>query len=197
LTTNHLLVISGPMRFLTGILIASILGLAPATAGSAPQPAQEAENEPVRSFWLDVPFFPQKANGCGASALAMVMRYWKDLPSGDPEVIYRLLYSEEHKGIPASRLEEYLNQNGFRSFAFRGDPLEIKRHLLKGRPLIVALKERTLHYVVVVGLDEPEKIVLLNDPARKKLVKMDEREFLEAWKSTNYWTLLAVPDGTL
>ncbi|RPI24884.1 MAG: hypothetical protein EHM61_15900 [Acidobacteria bacterium] len=147
--------------------------------------------------WLDVPFFPQRENGCGASSLAMVIQYWKSPPAGDPDVIFSSLYSEEQQGIPASRLTEYLEANGFHAFTFRGDLSEAKKHLLKGRPLIVSLKRSTLHYVVVVGFDEQEKVVLLNDPAVKKLSKMDEREFLKSWKPTDHWTLLAVPDGTL
>ena len=146
-------------------------------------------------IWLDVPFFPQQKNGCGASSLAMIIQYWKAVPAVDPESIFKTLYSDRLKGILASRMKSYLEENGFQAFMFSGTLPDLKGHLVKGRPLIVSLGESSLHYVVVVGLDEPNKLVLLNDPAVKKLSKMDRQAFVAAWKSTNNWTLLAVPNA--
>ncbi|RPJ87003.1 MAG: hypothetical protein EHM18_03330 [Acidobacteria bacterium] len=146
-------------------------------------------------IWLDVPFFPQQKDGCGASSLAMILGYWNSVPAADPQSIFPLLYSEKLKGIPASRMKTYLEEKGFRAFAFTGTLPDLKEHLIKGRPLIVSLGGSSLHYVVVVGLDERQKLVLLNDPAVKKLSSMNMGEFLTAWKQTNFWTLLAVPDA--
>jgi hypothetical protein len=47
---------------------------------------------------------------------------------------------------------------------------------------------------VVAGLDEEHKLVLLNDPAQRKLLKEDKSRFEQEWKATGNWTLLAVPE---
>jgi ABC-type bacteriocin/lantibiotic exporter with double-glycine peptidase domain len=153
--------------------------------------------------WLDVPFAKQERNGCGAAAIAMVMRYWqrqRGQPadgSTDAEQIQRALYSNRARGIYASDLEHYLQQHGFWTFTFQGRLDDLKQHLTKGRPLIVALKpgsdDTAMHYVVVTGLDWERKLVLKNDPAERKLLKQGESDFESEWKAAGNWTLLAVP----
>jgi ABC-type bacteriocin/lantibiotic exporter with double-glycine peptidase domain len=153
---------------------------------------------PEKGLWLDVPFVKQDRNACGAASISMIMQYWSvgDPAAKDPLAIQRLLYSEEAKGIYASDLQQYLQDHGFATFAFKGEWSDLQQHLSRGRPLIVSLGNRArspLHYVVVVGLDWERERVLLNDPARKKLVQMDRKQFEKSWKSTNNWTLLALP----
>jgi predicted double-glycine peptidase len=154
-------------------------------------------------LWLDVPFVRQQANGCGAASISMVMQYWlagKDaaIPSAaDAGLIQRALYRPQAKGIYASDMERYFRRNGFRVFAFRSTPEDLQRHLAKGRPLIVCLKESgnsgLLHYVVVVGLESQDGIVLVNDPAQRKLLKIDLKNFETRWRPMHNWTLLALP----
>lgn len=154
-------------------------------------------------LWLDVPFVKQEKNGCGAASIAMVMQYWTlqqgrtVAPSSDAIQIQRALYSDHAHGIYASALERYLQQQGFRTFAFRGEWTDLKRQLEKGRPLIVALKPGSgnipLHYVVVTGLDWEQALVMVNDPAQRKLLKQDRSSFEREWSAAGKWTLLAVP----
>jgi len=149
--------------------------------------------------WLEVPFVRQEKSGCGAASIAMVMQYWQrqqgKLPNADPEQIQRALYSRRAHGIYASDMESYLQQHGFRTFAFVGDWKDLKEHLEKGRPLIVALNlgHSDLHYVVVAGLDWQQDVVLKNDPAERKLLKQGHSDFEKEWKAAGNWTLLAVP----
>ena len=92
----------------------------------------------------------------------------------------------------------YFQQNGYRTFAFAGQHGGPHRELQQGRPLIAALKPGygpSLHYVVVVGLDQPQKLVLVNDPAQRKLLKEDQSQFEREWKAAGHWILLAVPDA--
>ena len=154
-------------------------------------------------LWLDVPFIKQEKNGCGAASIAMVMQYWMlqqgrtVSPSSDAIQIQRTLYSGHAHGIYASDLEHYLQQQGFRTFAFRGDWTDLKQQLEKGRPLIVALKPDSgnipLHYVVVAGLDWEQGLVMVNDPAQRKLLKQDRSSFEREWSAAGKWTLLALP----
>jgi len=162
--------------------------------------------------WLDVPFVKQEKDGCGAASVAMVMQYWFDrrncadgkqagkddcAPQVDAAEIYRALYTPDARGVYASAMERYFKQRGFSAFAFRGDWDDLLNHLRKGRPLIVALKPTEagapLHYVVVAGMDTGAGLVLLNDPAQRKLLKQDRADFEKQWSGVNKWTLLALP----
>jgi ABC-type bacteriocin/lantibiotic exporter with double-glycine peptidase domain len=155
-------------------------------------------------LWLDVPFVKQEKNGCGAASIAMVMQYWlkqqgrlTDGSITDAIEIQRALYDPSANGIYASAMERYFRQHGFRTFSFRGEWSDIHQHIVKGRPLIVALKpagaDSSLHYVVVAGLDQERGHVLLNDPAQRKLLKQDRNSFEKQWSATDNWTLLALP----
>jgi len=148
--------------------------------------------------WLDVPFVKQPTEGCGAASIAMVMQYWARQSGraldADAVAIQRALYSPEAGGIYASAMENYLHQNGFQTFVLAGAWSDLQHHLEKGRPLIVAFRpagERALHYAVAAGIDKD--VLLLNDPARRKLFKYTRSGFEREWKATSNWTLLALP----
>lgn len=151
--------------------------------------------------WLDVPFVKQEKNGCGSASIAMVMQYWdkqqgrRSDDDADAAEIHRRLYVPGTDGIYASAMEEYFREHNFTTFSFRGDWEMLSQHLLKGRPLIAALKPSSgpLHYVVVVGVDPERDLLLLNDPAQRKLLKQDRSDFEKQWSANGNWTLLAVP----
>jgi ABC-type bacteriocin/lantibiotic exporter with double-glycine peptidase domain len=154
--------------------------------------------------WLDVPFVKQPRNGCGAASIAMVMQYWQRQngqpasADSDVERIQQALYSGKAHGIYTSDLQRYFQEHGFRVFAVQGEWDDLAQNLERGRPLIVALKPRAgdaaLHYVVVVGLDGGGRsIVLVNDPAQRKLLKQERSDFEREWKGAGNWTLLAIP----
>lgn len=154
--------------------------------------------------WLDVPFVKQGKNGCGAASIAMVMQFWQRqqglAPTAIPDApeIQLLLYSSKAHGIYASDLEHYFEQHRYRAFAFAGRVEDLQDHLVKGRPLIVALKpaaQTPLHYVVVAGLDLAKNLVFVNDPAERKLLQRELSTFEQEWKGTGNWTLLAVPQA--
>ncbi len=152
--------------------------------------------------WLDVPFVKQEKDGCGAASIAMVMQYWRAQQgqpandTSDASQIQRTLYSVKAHGIYASDMERYFQEKGFRTFTIRGEWEDLKQHLGKGRPLIVALKPSSggaLHYVVVTGLG-PE-MVIVNDPAQRKLLQQDWPSFEREWSAAGKWTLLALPQA--
>jgi ABC-type bacteriocin/lantibiotic exporter with double-glycine peptidase domain len=150
--------------------------------------------------WLDVPFVKQERDGCGAASIAMVMQYWQAQQgqqtngSSGAFQIQRTLYQAKAHGIYASDMERYFQENGFRTFTIRGEWEDLKQHLDKGRPLIVALKPASggaLHYVVVTG--QGPEIVMVNDPAQRKLLQEDRSNFEREWSAAGRWTLLALP----
>lgn len=158
-----------------------------------------------KSIWLDVPFVQQSREGCGAACIAMVMQYWAAKSGGKPDeaadasFILKQLHSPEAHGIYASTMEKYFEDQGYRTFAVQGTWADLGQHLEKGRPLIVALQPtgngRVLHYIVIAGLDSANNLVMFNDPAGRKLSKLDRRTFEKEWKATANWMLLAVPQS--
>lgn len=154
------------------------------------------------NLWLDIPFVKQDKNGCGPASIAMVMQYWQKQPgmsvpaAPDLDAVVRTLQPDDRQGVRASAMAHYFERNGYRAFVFTGAWGDLERELAKGRPVIAALKPETgnsLHYVVVAGIDDSERVVLLNDPAQRKLLKEDRAQFEREWKVTGFWTLLAVP----
>jgi len=153
-------------------------------------------------LWLDVPFVKQVKEGCGAASIAMVMQYWAQQQNRNPQTvdateIQNTLYSKKGHGIYASDVESYFKEHGFRTFTFKGETADLREHLQNGRPLMVALKpgKAPLHYVVVTGLDENNHVVIVNDPAQRKLLKLDQTNFEQEWNAAGKWTLLALPES--
>ena len=154
------------------------------------------------AVWIDVPFVAQPREGCGAASLAMVMQYWaaqeheSPAAASDVATIQRQLYVPKEHGIPASSMQSYLRQNGFEAFAVSGTWQDLEQNVRKGRPLIVALRPRgqtALHYVVIDGIDAARGLVMMNDPAERKLLTQERAGFEKDWSATHNWMLLAVP----
>ena len=110
------------------------------------------------------------------------------------EKIDRLLPASS-KGIQGKGLKSFLEQNGFDVFVFDGEVSDLRHHFEKGRPLLVCFaasgSREPLHYALVAGIDQAA--IYLNDPARGKLFRETLTTFLEEWRSTDNWALLAVP----
>ena len=185
---------SSPCRFESAGVLITLLGLCTAASAAG-----------LANLWLDVPYVQQQKDGCGAASIAMVMQYWEQhedqrlRPEAEPAQILRALDSRAAHGIYASDMERYFQLNGYRTFAFAGERADLEHELQLGRPLIAALKPGTqpsLHYVVVVGLDEPRNLIIVNDPAERKLLKEDQSRFEREWKAAGRWVLLAVPEAS-
>src|SRR5258705_11100040 len=176
------------------LLLASILVSVVLGASLRADPGAEA------GFWLDVPFVRQDKNLCGAASVSMILQYWhKASPAGGSiEVpsfpdIAEALRSSESKGIFGSQMKAYLASLRSQVFVSKGQWEDVKSHISKGRPMIVGLGNRGAldHYVVVTGWNDPENVVLVNDPAQRKLLKLDRKDFQKSWEKTARWTLLA------
>ena len=179
------------MLFRTLIAITLWMGVCSSLSAAAPF-----------ALWLDVPFVKQEKDGCGAASVSMILQYWQKQqgqakqPSADAIAIQRALYSPDAHGIYASAIQRYFRQNNFQTFAVEGSWPDLRHHLEKGRPLLIALKpggRAPLHYTVVAGLDDENGIVLQNDPAQRKLLKQNRAEFERDWKRAGNWMLLALP----
>lgn len=161
-----------------------------------------ATAQQTRAVWIDVPFVQQPRDGCGAAALSMLMQYWarqqrQSTPADSAvEVIQARLFAPAAHGILASSMQSWLRQHGYQVFALDGQWSDLETQIQKGRPLIVALRPRgqsALHYVVVDGIDPPRGLVMMNDPAERKLLSEERAAFEKDWSATGHWMLLAVP----
>lgn len=131
----------------------------------------------------------------------MVIQYWtaqagQPAPADDVAAIQRLLYSPKDRGIQAAAMVEYFRQRGFNAFGFNGTWADLDQHLRKGRPLIAAIRphgQSDLHYVVIDGIDPAHSVVMMNDPALRKLLTEERAQFEKEWSATHNWLLLAVP----
>jgi hypothetical protein len=73
---------------------------------------------------------------------------------------------------------------------------DLEEQLRKGRPLIAAIQpedQRELHYLVIDGVDSAHALVMMNDPAERKLLTEERVRFEKDWSATHNWLLLAVP----
>lgn len=154
------------------------------------------------TLWIDVPFVHQPREGCGAASIAMIMQYWAAQPGGHPQpgshvdTIQQQLYSPKDHGISDSSMVEYLQQHGFAVIAFAGQWSDLEQQIRKGRPLIAALRpqgQSQLHYVVIDGIDTGRGLIMMNDPAERKLLTQERAAFERDWSATHNWVLLAVP----
>jgi ABC-type bacteriocin/lantibiotic exporter with double-glycine peptidase domain len=164
--------------------------------------ATGAWSQQPAGLWLDVPFVHQPREGCGAASISMVMSYWgaqqhlPENPATDVNRIQHLLYSPRDHGIQASSMVQYFTQHGYKAFAFKGNWRDLEQHLGKGRPLIAAVRpqgQAELHYVVIDGIDPVHSLVMMNDPAERKLLTQERAAFEKDWSATHNWLLLAVP----
>ena len=149
--------------------------------------------------WLDVPFVKQEKDGCGAASIAMVMQYWQAQQGQPANQVFRrdpnsarTLFAKAH-GIYASDMERYFQENGFRTFTIRGEWEDLKQHLDKGRPLIVALKPAAGALALCGRNGSRSDTVTVNDPAQRKLLQQERPTFEREWSAAERWTLLALP----
>ena len=189
-------------------IVVGWLGMMAAASGLSPAAASPTQTVTSAAIWIDVPYIVQIKDGCGSAAIAMVMQYWnaqEHLPlaaaTADPAMIQAKLFSRSAGGIRASAMQAYLQQSGYRVFAFDGQWSDLAHHLALGRPLIVSLRASPephgpLHYSVVVGIDAERGYVFLNDPALGKRLRLSREGFETEWKATHDWTLLAVPQAS-
>jgi uncharacterized protein YvpB len=155
-----------------------------------------------QAIWIDVPYVHQPREGCGAASLSMLMQYWahqQNQPASaasDANSIQHQLYDPAAHGILASSMQSYLREHSYEVFALSGSWSDLESQLRKGRPLIVALRpegQSELHYVVVDGIDSSRGLVMMNDPALRKLLSQERAAFEKDWSATGHWMLLAVP----
>ena len=146
-------------------------------------------------FYLEVPYVRQANNYCGPAALATVFRYWKR--DADQHQMAARFQPFPSKGLSGAQLKELAVEFGFSAYSFSGEAELVKRHLQKGRPVIIALSTSQFlnlnHYVILVGWDETRRQWVLHDPARGPYRRMSADSLESDWSKLENWTLLLLP----
>lgn len=140
---------------------------------------------------LDVPYVDQTEALCGGAAVSMVLRYWG--AQGVRAEDFAALVDEEREGIDTDKLAGEVRRRGWRVFPFAGTRDEVRRHLSKGRPVVVLIEDRPnrFHYVVIAAWIGDR--VVFHDPARAPFQTMQEARFEEVWTSAKRWSLVILP----
>jgi hypothetical protein len=140
---------------------------------------------------LDVPFVAQSEVLCGGAAAAMVLRYWgaSNVYAED----FAELVDPGAQGITTETLTSEIEQRGWNVRTFRGTRQSVQRHLERGRPVLVLVRDSPdrYHYLVVVGWFENR--VIVHDPAHAPFRELDMASFYDRWEEAGFWSLLVLP----
>ena len=167
-----------PVRVVLAIVLAA------ASAARADEPSRPGA-------LLDVPFVAQTEALCGGASVAMVQRYWgaREVSAAD----FASLVDSRLNGIPASRLADAVQRQGWQAFASNGTPDFVRHHVESGRPIIALLQvgPNQRHYVVIVSWSADR--VLYHDPASLPFRTLSPAAFDRLWAPTSRWMLLLLP----
>lgn len=138
----------------------------------------------------DVPFFPQEEYQCGPASLASVLTYWNI--HAEPEEIGRKIFSTSARGTLTIDMMLYTQKKGLHVEQFKGTMEALRNYVDSGYPLIVLVDNgisvfQMNHFMVVTGYNDYGVIVNSGQSQNKFL---PEKNFIAAWKKTDYWTLL-------
>jgi ABC-type bacteriocin/lantibiotic exporter with double-glycine peptidase domain len=159
---------------------------------------------------LAVPYVRQTSQtDCGVAALASVMEYYQVRTHSQQALLDRYPPASPH-GYSLGELRDIARAHDFVGFVVPGDQAFLRNQLSRKRPLIVPLRVRGTasgltgvsagllerafdtgydHYVVVVGIDDERRTVVVMDPARGP-AQFDFEEFAASWDKTNHAVLL-------
>lgn len=180
-----------PLLLSVALFLTACAARGPGASASAGWPAPPP-------LFLNVPFFSQQDNLCGPAALASVLHYWRDTTT--VEEISRAIYLPQLKGTLGIDLAHFARDKKFNAAFYNGSLADVRRHLERGIPLVAFLNlgYRLFpagHFVVLTGLDERKEEVIVHSGLEPNK-PIAYKDFMAAWKKTEYWTLEVVPPGS-
>jgi ABC-type bacteriocin/lantibiotic exporter with double-glycine peptidase domain len=146
---------------------------------------------------LDVPFFPDKTDQCGPSALASVLSFWGR--AVDPAVLANEVINDKLNGSLSMNLLMAAQDRGFKAYLYNGSLEDLKFELSKGHPVVAFVSggvEFTPigHYVVVCGFDDARRGLYIHSGSSKnEFVRY--KSFERDWEKMRRLTLLILPPG--
>lgn len=139
---------------------------------------------------------PHEAD-CGLAALAMVAGAW-GRPWSVADLTHELPPTE--RGVQLGQLRDLAQTRGFKAYAIRGSPDDLRHELSRGRPVVLGLLlpfdrgHNASHYEVAIAIRPDDGTVVTIDPA-SGLWRQRSRQVLDLeWKPAGYATLVVVAD---
>ncbi len=142
----------------------------------------------------NVPFVKQRFFYCGPASLESVLGYWgKDISQ---KKIADSIYFSKSKGTFNFEMVDFATREGFFTEDYSGSLKDLNFYLSKQIPVVILFKKGFLfsdyHYQVVVGINEKNGYLIVNDGVRKeKLIHI--KRFSNGWKKAKNWMLVVVP----
>jgi len=176
------------MRALAPLLAAAgLLGC----AGARP-PAADG-----RTVRIPVPFFADRTDQCGPSALASVLRFWGD--GAEPGLLRGEVYRAGLQGSLPVDLLLAARARGMDARVLEGGLRRVQEELDAGHP-VIAFVNRGLraypigHYLVLTGYDEARRGLYAHSGVERDAFVPYGR-FEREWEKTEHWALLVLPPG--
>ena len=147
----------------------------------------------VLTVLLGVPFFPDKTDQCGPSALASLLSYWGR--PADLADLRREIYLDKLGGALPMDLLIAARAHGLAATMSSGSLEALKADLDAGRPVVafvnLGLKLVPIgHFLVVTGYDEARGGIYAHTGAEKNSF-IPYARFRKQWERTGRWTLVA------
>ncbi|MBU0533211.1 MAG: C39 family peptidase [Candidatus Omnitrophica bacterium] len=152
----------------------------------------------------NVPFYKQeKRNYCGPTVLSMVLNYWDEDKVFTQEEIVKDIFDQNVEITNNSKMVFYPYDNDFYVRSFNGDMEKLKNLIREKIPVIIL--QRVVgkivnkgHYRVVVGYDDVQKVMIINDPWFGENLAISYNVFSELWAfgkelNKNNWALVILP----
>jgi predicted double-glycine peptidase len=141
----------------------------------------------------NIPFYPQTSYQCGPASLAGALSYWGIKVT--PDEIAGEIYSDSARGTLSIDMVLYAQKKGLMAIQYEGNIDDLRKNIDSGYPIIVLVDYgfsliQTNHFMVVIGYNEHGVIVNSGKDKNKFIV---ERDFMNSWKKTGFWTLLIKP----
>ncbi len=156
------------------------------------------ESQPLSSLppqLLDVPFFPDRSDQCGPSALASLLTFWNH--PIDPPALKKEIYLAHLKGsLPIDLLLSAQNHD-LKADIYYGSIDNLQAEIKLGHPLIAFINRGfdsfpIGHYIVITGADPARQGFYIHSGSKKNQF-ISYKKLLKSWDKTQRMTLLITP----
>jgi tetratricopeptide (TPR) repeat protein len=139
------------------------------------------------------PTLIQRRNYCGPSTVELVMRYWKNGWSITNDQIAEKVKTSP-SGTPLFRIREFFHLIGFDTVRTLAPAETLKKLIAAGIPAIIQQAfPNSSHVSIVIGYDETNKTIELQDPMTHAVVHVSEAELAKSRRLYLESAILAYP----
>ncbi len=141
------------------------------------------------------PTLVQRRDYCGPSTVELVLRYWNGESSySNEQIAEKIKYTSG--GTPIFRMREFFRLAGFDTIRCHASVSLLKQLIRNGFPVIIQQQySNTSHVAVVIGFDETQGVMELQDPMTHMVKLIDEIEFQRLRRTFLDAALIAFPHG--